>query len=114
MNKVTGMSGVSSGAFITALAATKNRSAASETFRKVWPGWMNFGAMKDPEMSAKYKEKVLDKVLPKTFEELKIPTAIVAVKYEDEMAAKTIDNKKAYPVVLSDGDLAETVIASSS
>jgi len=114
MNKVTGMSGVSSGAFITALAASKNRKQASETFRKVWPGWMNMGVNKDPDLSANYKAQVLDKVLPNTFEELAIPTAIVAVKYEDEKAAKEIDNKKAYPVVVSDGALAETVIASSS
>jgi len=114
MDKVTGVSGVSSGAFITALAATKDRKKASETFRKIWPGWMNMGATVDPEMSNNYKAKVLDKVLPKTFEELKIPLAIVAVKYQDDKAAATVDNKRADPVVISDGDLAESVIVSSS
>merc|ERR1719217_1042575 len=64
MDKVTGMSGVSSGAFITALAASKNRSLASSTFRSLWPGWSNLGSMKDPEFSSNYREKILDKVLP--------------------------------------------------
>merc|ERR1719387_317040 len=47
LDKVTGLSGVSSGAFVTALAASKNRSLASSNFRSVWPGWGNMGAQKD-------------------------------------------------------------------
>eukprot|EP00746_Dinoflagellata_sp_MGD_P157770 gnl/MRDRNA2_/MRDRNA2_86310_c0_seq1.p1 gnl/MRDRNA2_/MRDRNA2_86310_c0~~gnl/MRDRNA2_/MRDRNA2_86310_c0_seq1.p1 ORF type:complete len:448 (+),score=85.29 gnl/MRDRNA2_/MRDRNA2_86310_c0_seq1:192-1346(+) len=114
MDKVTGMSGVSSGAFITALAASKNRSLASSNFRSKWPGWSNMGSMKDPEFSANYRERILDQVLPQTFEELQIPLAVVAVHYLTERAAATIDNKMADPVVVSDGDLPESIIASSS
>jgi hypothetical protein len=114
MEKVTGLSGVSSGAFVTALAASRNHSLASSQFRSLWPGWSNMGAKKDPDMSAFYRSKVLDKVLPQTFEELKIPLAVVAVHYQTEKAAAAIDNKKADPVVISDGDLPESVIVSSS
>jgi len=114
MDYVTGLSGVSSGAFITALAATRNRSAASATFRSIWPGWSNMGTMKDPQFSESYRQKVLDKVLPQTFEQLKIPLAVTAVHYETEKAAASIDNHRAAPVVISDGDLAEAIIASSS
>jgi hypothetical protein len=114
MDKVTGLSGVSSGAFITALAASKNRSLASSTFRSLWPGWSNLGSMKDPDFSGNYREQILDKVLPQTFEELKVPLAVVAVHYQNEKAAAAIDNKKADPVVISDGDVNEAIIASSS
>merc|ERR1719321_790653 len=38
MDKITGLSGVSSGAFVTALAATRNRSLSSSLFRTHWPG----------------------------------------------------------------------------
>jgi hypothetical protein len=114
MDKITGMSGVSSGAFVTALAAHKNRSLASTSFRSKWPGWGNLGPMKDPEMSHNYREKILDQVLPQTFEELQIPLAVTAVHYHNDIAAATIDNKKADPVVISDGDLPEAIIASSS
>jgi len=55
MDKVTGLSGVSSGAFVAALAATKNRSLASSIFRSKWPGWGNLGAHNDPEFSVFYK-----------------------------------------------------------
>jgi len=114
MEKVTGVSGVSSGAFVTAIAASKNQSETSAKFRKIWPGWSNMGASKDPEMSANYKEKVLDQVLPKTFEELKIPLAVTAVHYLDDKAAATVDGKRAEPVVISDGPLSDSVIVSSS
>jgi len=114
MEHVTGLSGVSSGAFVTALAASKNRSLASANFRSVWPGWTNMGAKGDPELSDNYKQLVLDKVLPATFEELKIPLAVVAMHYHSEKAAAMIDNKKCDPVVISDGELAESIIASSS
>jgi len=114
MRKVTGVSGVSSGAFVTAIAASRNQSAASETFRRTWPGWSNLGSNKDPDMSRLYQEKVLDLVLPATFEELKVPLAVTAVHYADEKAAKNIDNKKAEPFVISHGPLAESVIVSSS
>merc|ERR1719171_2906474 len=50
MDKVTGLSGVSSGAFVTALAASKNRSRASSKFRSIWPGWANLGTTTDPEL----------------------------------------------------------------
>merc|ERR1719380_579401 len=63
MEKVTGLSGVSSGAFVTALAASKNHSLASSKFRSLWPGWSNLGPAKDPEFSQQYKEKILDQVL---------------------------------------------------
>merc|ERR1719498_2066140 len=63
MDKVTGMSGVSSGAFVTAVAASKNRSLASSIFRSKWPGWSNLGANKDPDFSSNYRERILDKVL---------------------------------------------------
>merc|ERR1740130_768197 len=114
MDKITGLSGVSSGAFIAALAATKNRSLTSSTFRTTWPGWSNLGASKDPDFSDNYKTKVLDRALPSTFEELKIPLAVTSVHYQSEKAAAAIDNKKADPVVSSDGDLVEAIIASSS
>lgn len=114
MDKITGLSGVSSGAFVAALAASKNRSLSSSLFRTHWPGWSNLGANKDPDFSMNYKEKVLDKVIPATFEELKIPLSVVAVHYQNERAAAAIDNKKADPVVISDGELPEAVIASSS
>merc|ERR1719311_1301039 len=97
-----------------ALAATKNRSRASSKFRSLWPGWSGMGASKDPEFSENYKTQVLEKTLPQTFEELATPLAITAVHYEDENAAATIDNKKAEPVVVSDGLLPESIIASSS
>merc|ERR1719160_1682101 len=64
MDQVTGLSGVSSGAFVTAVAASKNRSLASSIFRSKWPGWSNLGANKDPDFSGNYREKILDKVLP--------------------------------------------------
>jgi len=113
MDKITGMSGVSSGAFITALAAMKNRSLASSNFRSLWPGWASFGAT-DPEFSQQYKAQVLDKVLPATFEELTIPLAVSAVYYHTEKAAADVDYKEADPFVVSDGPLAESVLVSSS
>merc|ERR1719265_1109727 len=39
MDKVTGLAGVSSGAFVMALAATQNFSHNSQRFRQIWPGW---------------------------------------------------------------------------
>merc|ERR1719498_1983741 len=63
MDHVTGLSGVSSGAFVTAVAASKNRSLASSIFRSKWPGWSNLGANKDPDFSSNYRERILDKVL---------------------------------------------------
>merc|ERR1719161_1801461 len=41
MDKVTGLSGVSSGAFVMALAASANFSENSRRFREIWPGWNN-------------------------------------------------------------------------
>jgi len=113
MDKVTGLSGVSSGAFVTAIAASKNRTKASEAFRQHWPGWGKLGK-KDPEFSQNYKEQVLDKVVPATFEELKIPLATVSVHYLSEKAAKEVDYKQAEPVISVDGDLPEAIIVSSS
>merc|ERR1719161_2162154 len=39
MDKVTGLSGVSSGAFVMALAASEDYKKNSRKFRKIWPGW---------------------------------------------------------------------------
>lgn len=117
MNKVTGMSGVSSGAFVTALAATKDFSENSRKFRQVWPGWDGLvpeGGMSDPALSQHYEQKILKEVLPASFEELKIPIAIVATAYDTEDAAKNLDLPSAHPMVLSDGSLSEAVIVSSS
>merc|ERR1719386_221051 len=96
MDKVTGLSGVSSGAFVMALAATNNFSHNSRRFREIWPGWSNLvpsggGKMKDPDLSAFYHKRVLSRVLPASFEELKIPLAVVSVAYDNEEAAAKVD-----------------------
>jgi len=124
LEKVTGMSGVSSGAFVLALAATQDFKNNSRSFRNIWPGWANMipkdqflktgGKMADPHLSSWYEKRVLNNVLPASFEELKIPLAVVAVAYDDEKAAEKIDGTRAKPVVISDGNLAEAVIVSSS
>merc|ERR1719191_1829894 len=79
LQKITGSTGVSSGAFLAAIAATKDYPTASKTFRKVWPGWAAFGK-KDPELSKNYREHVLQHVIPQNFEELNIPVALTATK----------------------------------
>eukprot|EP00746_Dinoflagellata_sp_MGD_P158937 gnl/MRDRNA2_/MRDRNA2_86593_c0_seq8.p1 gnl/MRDRNA2_/MRDRNA2_86593_c0~~gnl/MRDRNA2_/MRDRNA2_86593_c0_seq8.p1 ORF type:complete len:555 (+),score=105.89 gnl/MRDRNA2_/MRDRNA2_86593_c0_seq8:167-1666(+) len=120
LDKVTGYSGVSSGAFVMALAATPNLTMNSRKFREVWPGWSNMvpmsagGKMSDPLLSEHYHKRVLSQVLPETFEELKIPLAVVAVAYDNEKAAAMIDENKAQPMVVSDGNLPKAVITSSS
>merc|ERR1719265_1094232 len=120
LDKVTGYSGVSSGAFVMALAATKNMSANSRKFREIWPGWSNIvpdtagGKMADPLLSKHYHERVLQHVIPSHFHHLKTPLAVTSVAYDDEQAAAMIDEKKAQPMVVSDGPLPESVITSSS
>jgi len=118
-DKVTGLSGVSSGAFVMALAATEDFAQNSRKFRQIWPGWANLvpegkGGMKDPHFSEYYTKRILNKVLPNSFEELKIPLSVTAVAYKDETAATNIDGKRADPMVLSDGDLPGAVLVSSS
>lgn len=119
LEKVTGMSGVSSGAFVVSLAATKDFRQNSKIFRERWPGWAHIvpeseGENDDPKLTEFYHERVLNHVLPDSFEELRVPVAITAVAYEDDGAAASIDGKRAQPFVVSDGALAETIVASSS
>merc|ERR1719388_142622 len=83
LDKVTGYSGVSSGAFAMALAATDNFPQNSRRFREIWPGWGNIvpegskanGRMSDPHLSRHYHQRVLSKVLPRTFDQLKTKAA---------------------------------------
>merc|ERR1719191_1524823 len=98
MHKVTGMSGVSSGSFVTALAATHNFSENSRKFRQVWPGWTNIvprgTEANDPDLSENYRSRVLKHALPQSFEELKIPIGITATAYQDEKAAASVDGDR--------------------
>jgi len=113
LKKVTGLTGVSTGAFISALYATNDKNATLK-FRKSWPGWSKLSKVqKDPELSEGYTT-YLKTILPTRFDDLKIPLAITVTLFENELAAKDIDNKHAEPVLVNSGDLQEAIVASSS
>jgi hypothetical protein len=112
LEKVSGYSGVSSGAFIAALMATEDSKNKSALFRQTFPGWNSFG-VKDPEVSENYG-KYLRTILPEKFEDLKTPTAVGLTKYVDDYAATTVDSKRSDALVVNNGNLIESVVTTSS